>query len=515
MASSVQQLSALLGGTLGGSPGPLASTGSSSRAILQLDAAARPAPANEPSHFQNVLSEASRSRLSKKAERPAAEAERVESSDGEKRSAGAKKAAGTGKAGRSKAASRRDDRRADRAADADDANDHSEVHPVRREGATAVDDIDDGSVAAESSDSPAQSKAKADPTDPTGAAGALAGGGTPPASPTDPAAGEPAGDERGDAAADAAATVRPASAESADGTADATAAGAAGATPAGADGTNPTADAEAQPAPGDPAGRPAGIKLGRPAGGKPGPALFGAPPVQPDVQQGAAAPAAGPQDPNGVDPAAAATDADALADLAADVPDVAAQKSGIRDAGRADADPLLSPTDLTPAKGPQHPHGPSPAADAPAPDATPEARFAEANHSRIVSGVRGELLPNGGSMQLRLDPPELGDLLVNVHLKDGVMTAAFQTSNADATRLLSHSLTDLKAQLEAQGVTVERLHVQQQSPRDDRNPSGDPNQRNPTAEDQQNARREQQRREMVQRLWDKLAKGKGPLDLVA
>ena len=145
-----------------------------------------------------------------------------------------------------------------------------------------------------------------------------------------------------------------------------------------------------------------------------------------------------------------------------------------------------------------------------------EELFAAVNHARIVTGVHGELLPNGGAMHLRLDPPELGDLLISVQMRDGVMTAAFQTSNDEATRLLSHSLGDLKATLEAQGVTVERLHVQQ-APRQEQDQGGPGNRndgRNPATEDQHHARREQQRREMVQRLWDKLA-GRDAVNLTA
>src|SRR5206468_12374312 len=102
----------------------------------------------------------------------------------------------------------------------------------------------------------------------------------------------------------------------------------------------------------------------------------------------------------------------------------------------------------------------------PAPVASPEVQFAEANHPKIVAGVRSERLPNGGTMQIRLDPPELGALQVTVHMRDGVMTAAFETSNDDATRMLSHSLNQLKTVLESAGVSVEKLHVQQ-SPKPD------------------------------------------------
>ena len=74
--------------------------------------------------------------------------------------------------------------------------------------------------------------------------------------------------------------------------------------------------------------------------------------------------------------------------------------------------------------------------------------------------------------QIRLDPPELGALQVLVHMRDGAMTASFQTSSDDATKLLSHSLGQLKQVLESQGVSVDKLHVQQ-APRDQQASNGD------------------------------------------
>jgi flagellar hook-length control protein FliK len=144
--------------------------------------------------------------------------------------------------------------------------------------------------------------------------------------------------------------------------------------------------------------------------------------------------------------------------------------------------------------------------------ATPQARFVEENHPQIVSSIQGQLMPNGGILQMRLDPPELGALHVTVHIRDGVMTASFETSNDEATKLLSHSLGQLKSSLEAAGVTVEKIHVEQAPKRDAQNNSDDGKQA--PQEQQQQARQDQQRREMVQRMWRKLAGG-DPLDLVA
>jgi len=205
-----------------------------------------------------------------------------------------------------------------------------------------------------------------------------------------------------------------------------------------------------------------------------------------------------------------------LASLAADPPDDPAktQTAPAKPAGNAPAGNSPFPDALNAAGAKT---SPASRTAAPAPtEPTPDARFAEANHPKIVTSVRGELMPGGGTMQLRLDPPELGDLQISVHMRDGVMTAAFQTSNDQATRLLSHSLGNLKSMLEAQGVNVDKLHVQQgpKSNTGDSRDSRDSAGRQPTPEQRQASQREQQRKEMVQKMWDKLA-GNAPVDVMA
>lgn len=165
-----------------------------------------------------------------------------------------------------------------------------------------------------------------------------------------------------------------------------------------------------------------------------------------------------------------------------------------------------------------HP-GAAPAAstsDADATPASPTAQFAEANHAKIVTGIQGHLLPGGGSMQIRLDPPELGAVQVRVEMRDGVMTAFFETSSDQATKLLSHSLGDLKTALEAQGVSVEKLHVSQSSRQQDSSSSSRDGSKDDSQPRQDTAaQQEQQRREMMQRMWRRLMNGQDPLDLVA
>lgn len=142
-----------------------------------------------------------------------------------------------------------------------------------------------------------------------------------------------------------------------------------------------------------------------------------------------------------------------------------------------------------------------------------ESQFADANHPKIVSGITGRMLPGGGSMQIRLDPPELGAIQVRVEMHNGVMTASFETSNDQASRLLSHSLGDLRSALEAQGVSVQKLQVSQ-SPKQQAS-SGDTQKDGSQTPQDTASQREQQRKEMVRRMWQKLMGGQDPVDLVA
>ncbi|MGE5609134.1 MAG: flagellar hook-length control protein FliK [Bacillota bacterium] len=174
---------------------------------------------------------------------------------------------------------------------------------------------------------------------------------------------------------------------------------------------------------------------------------------------------------------------------------------------RVSADPAIVPGSTS------HP------SQSPKPVATPtqpslESRFAEINHPKIVTAVRSELLPNGGTMQMRLDPPELGAMQVRVEMRDGVLAVSFQTVSDDATQLLSHSLHQLKTALESQGVSVERLHVEQvQREKLGGEMSEDGSQQQQPQDHA--SQQEQQRREMLQRMWRRLAGDNDPLDLMA
>ncbi len=153
----------------------------------------------------------------------------------------------------------------------------------------------------------------------------------------------------------------------------------------------------------------------------------------------------------------------------------------------------------------------------PLPTLTPEQKFAHDNVDQVVTSVRTQSLAGGGTMNVRLDPPELGALQVAVKMVEGRFTATFTTDNEQATQLLSHSLQHLKSSLESSGVTVDRIEVRQAAPSESSQSksNSDSQQQQQRGFDSQSQQSEQHRKDMVKKMWRRLAFGTDDLDLVA
>ncbi len=85
---------------------------------------------------------------------------------------------------------------------------------------------------------------------------------------------------------------------------------------------------------------------------------------------------------------------------------------------------------------------------------------ADANVSRVVRGVYGVIKQNGGTMTIRMDPPDLGTVRIHVQIKGGIVNAHFGTSHDAVRALLNQQMGQLRHALEVQGLTVDRLQVQ-------------------------------------------------------
>jgi flagellar hook-length control protein FliK len=84
-----------------------------------------------------------------------------------------------------------------------------------------------------------------------------------------------------------------------------------------------------------------------------------------------------------------------------------------------------------------------------------EAQFS----SRVVRGLSAMVNQRGGVMNMRLDPPELGQLRVQMTIIRGTVSADFQAATPQAHALLEKNMVALRNALEGQGLTVERLAV--------------------------------------------------------
>jgi len=93
-------------------------------------------------------------------------------------------------------------------------------------------------------------------------------------------------------------------------------------------------------------------------------------------------------------------------------------------------------------------------------DGGDEAGFA----GRVVRGLSAMLNQRGGVMTMRLDPPELGQLRIQMTIARGVVSASFEPANQQAHDLISRNLATLRQSLESQGLIVERLHTQPPPP---------------------------------------------------
>lgn len=86
------------------------------------------------------------------------------------------------------------------------------------------------------------------------------------------------------------------------------------------------------------------------------------------------------------------------------------------------------------------------------------------NLSRVVRGLRGVVNQHGGSVTLRLHPPDFGFVRVQMNLQDGTVNATIQSEHAAVRAMLSQQLSHLRHSLETQGLFVERLSVQAPQP---------------------------------------------------
>jgi flagellar hook-length control protein FliK len=89
---------------------------------------------------------------------------------------------------------------------------------------------------------------------------------------------------------------------------------------------------------------------------------------------------------------------------------------------------------------------------------------AERLNARIARGLSAMVNQRGGVMLMRLDPPELGPLRVQMTIANGTVTAQFEAATSEARALLDRNMAVLRTALESHGLSVERLSVHAPQP---------------------------------------------------
>lgn len=87
-----------------------------------------------------------------------------------------------------------------------------------------------------------------------------------------------------------------------------------------------------------------------------------------------------------------------------------------------------------------------------------EQRVAE----QALRAMRSVVNQRGGSLTLRLNPPELGDLRIRLEMTQHVVSARLETSTDAVRQLLQQQLPQLHSALSSHGLTVDQIQVQTQ-----------------------------------------------------
>jgi hypothetical protein len=125
------------------------------------------------------------------------------------------------------------------------------------------------------------------------------------------------------------------------------------------------------------------------------------------------------------------------------------------------ADPGVLGARPTAADGSTRPAGNTPPAPlVSTPVATGTAESDAPNAARIARGLQSALNQRGGGVTLRLTPADLGTIRIRLDISAGRVAAEFQPTTQAGQQLLNGQLAQLRASLESQGLTVDRLGVQ-------------------------------------------------------
>jgi|GEM_PF-6566630 len=81
------------------------------------------------------------------------------------------------------------------------------------------------------------------------------------------------------------------------------------------------------------------------------------------------------------------------------------------------------------------------------------------NIARIARALRNGVQQNGGTINIRMTPPDLGMVRVTMNLRNGVVSASFVAENNSVSDMLSNQMGHLRNALQSHGLTIDRIDV--------------------------------------------------------
>jgi flagellar hook-length control protein FliK len=124
-----------------------------------------------------------------------------------------------------------------------------------------------------------------------------------------------------------------------------------------------------------------------------------------------------------------------------------------------------APATPTAIGGAQNQHSIEPHAthtEAPVPQADGESHMPTIDRARFVQRVANAFRSaqqNDGQIQMRLSPPELGSLKIEIAVRNGVLSANLEAETPDARRVLLDNLPALRQRLAEQDIRIEKFEV--------------------------------------------------------
>ncbi len=138
------------------------------------------------------------------------------------------------------------------------------------------------------------------------------------------------------------------------------------------------------------------------------------------------------------------------------------------------------------------------AADRPSSEPRPPAKAAtQATFEELVRSIRTLSTARDARARIRLDPPELGHIRIDLRVAGGRVTLGMETETSEARELLQSRLDELRQALAQRGLTVDRIELRElatppQTGTPWSTPDAAPQPRGPSAGGRESSRRRQQ-----------------------